>query len=180
MARSLGLLIVALVSVALGATVTPRRICTASSTSSTPSSLVARVCALRGGATERTFAMLKPDVAKDSATVNGIKAMIDGAGLTIEREERCRLSRRQCETFYAEHAERSFFPDLVRFMSSDPVIKLELSGSDAVKRWRTLLGPTNSAVAREKAPKSVRALFGTDQQRNAAHGSVSKGRNRKS
>jgi nucleoside-diphosphate kinase len=128
----------------------------------------------------RVLAMLKPDVAKDSATVNGIKAMIDGAGLTIEREERCRLSRRQCETFYAEHAERSFFPDLVRFMSSGPVIKLELSGSDAVKRWRTLLGPTNSAVAREKAPKSVRALFGTDQQRNAAHGSVSNGRNRKS
>ena len=99
MARSIGLL--ALCSVALGATVTPRRDFTASSMSSTPSSLVSRVCALRGGATERTFAMLKPDVAKDSATVNGIKAMIDGAGLTIEREERCRLSRRQWSSHQA-------------------------------------------------------------------------------
>ena len=56
-------------------------------------------------------------------------------------------------------------------MTSGPVLKLELEGPDAVARWRELIGPTNSNKARDDAPGSVRALFGTDGQRNAAHGS---------
>ena len=133
----------------------------------------ASVCRLRGGASEHTFAMLKPDIAGDEATVAACKSLISEAGLTIEREERCRLSRRDCEAFYAEHKERSFFQGLVSFMSSGPVVKMELSGKDAIKGWRTLIGPTNSNTAREQAPSSIRARFGTDQQRNAAHGSDS-------
>jgi len=115
--------------------------------------------------------MIKPDVAGNQQALTAIKAQIEGAGLTIEREERCRLSRKQCEAFYAEHKERFFFGDLVKFMSSGPVVKLELSGPNAVKKWRELIGPTNSEKARSEAPGSVRALFGTDGQRNAAHGS---------
>ena len=135
-----------------------------------------RICKLRGGAAESspeesTFAMLKPDVAGDEATVEGIKQLIAQAGLSVEREERCTLTRGDCEAFYAEHAERAFFGELVEFMSSGPVIKLELRGPDAVRKWRELIGPTNSEKAREEAPASVRALFGTDQQANAAHGS---------
>ena len=115
--------------------------------------------------------MLKPDIADDSAAVGRIKSLIEEAGLTIEREQPCLLTPEDCRAFYAEHAERSFFAELVAFMSSGPVLKLELSGPDAVKRWRDLIGPTSSAAARELAPGTVRALFGTDQQRNAAHGS---------
>ena len=70
-----------------------------------------------------------------------------------------------------EHRERHFFSELVKFMSSGPVVKLELSGDDAVKRWRALLGPTNSVKAQKEAHKWIRALFGTDGQCNAAHGS---------
>ena len=77
-------------------------------------------------------------------------------------------SRRDCEIFYAEHAERAFFGGLVSFMSSGPVVKLELSGKDAIKRWRALIGPTSSEKARVEAPSSLRALYGTDNQRNAA------------
>ena len=117
--------------------------------------------------------MLKPDIAGDEATVSAVKQLITQAGLAIEQEERCRLSRRQCEAFYAEHRERSFFRDLVSFMSSGPVVKMELSGPNAIKEWRTLIGPTNSNTAREQAPSSIRARFGTDNQRNAAHGSDS-------
>ena len=130
-----------------------------------------RVCALRGG--EHTYAMLKPDIAGNEATVSSVKEMIGKAGLTIEREECAKLSRRDCEAFYAEHKGRPFFPGLVKFMSSGPVVKLELSGPNAIKRWRELIGPTNSITAREQAPKSVRALYGLDNQRNAAHGSDS-------
>ena len=117
------------------------------------------------------FQVLTP--AEENDLVAACKSLISEAGLTIEREERCRLSRRDCEAFYAEHKERSFFQGLVSFMSSGPVVKMELSGKDAIKGWRTLIGPTNSNTAREQAPSSIRARFGTDQQRNAAHGSDS-------
>ena len=132
-----------------------------------------RLCVLRGGASnvEHTYAMLKPDIASDDAKVSAIKDMIDAAGLTIEREQKCKLSQKQCEEFYEEHRERAFFKDLVKFMRSGPVIKLELSGQNAILAWRELIGPTSTATAREKAPNSVRAQFGTDNTRNAAHGS---------
>lgn len=61
----------------------------------------------------------------------------------------------------------------VAFMSSGDVIKLELQGENAVRRWRELIGPTDSEKARKEASSSIRALYGTDNQRNAAHGSDS-------
>lgn len=122
---------------------------------------------------ERTYAMLKPDVASDPSAVAAIKELIESSGLSIEREEQSQLSREQCEVFYEEHKERPFFDGLVKFMSSGPVLKLELSGPNAIKKWREILGPTNSLKARDEAPESVRAQFGADGQRNAAHGSDS-------
>lgn len=60
-------------------------------------------------------------------------------------------------------------------MSSDFVVALELVSENAVQKWRQLLGPTNCQVARADAPQSIRALFGTEGVRNAAHGSDSPG-----
>ena len=128
---------------------------------------------LRGGEQQSTYAMLKPDIAGDAATVEAVKEMIAAAGLTLEREEACQLSAEECEAFYAEHAERPFFAALVAFVSGGQVLKMELSGDDAIAKWRALIGPTDSNKAREEAPDSVRAKFGTDNQRNAAHGSDS-------
>ena len=71
-------------------------------------------CRLRGGAKdERTYAMMKPDVCSNRKAEADIKRLIEEAGLTIVREERCRLSKAECEEFYAEHSERPFFPGLV-------------------------------------------------------------------
>ena len=71
-------------------------------------------CRLRGGATdERTYAMMKPDICSNRKAEADIKRLIEEAGLTIVREERCRLSKAECEEFYAEHSERAFFPGLV-------------------------------------------------------------------
>jgi len=123
---------------------------------------------------ESTYAMLKPDVASKKEVVAEIIKMINEAGLTVERKELCRLSKSLCKEFYAEHSERPFYNDLVDFMSSAPVLKLEVSGPDAIKTWRKLLGPTNSEKAKEEAPGSIRARFGTDGMRNAGHGSDSK------
>lgn len=58
-------------------------------------------------------------------------------------------------------------------MSSGPIVAMELMGSNVIQDWRNILGPTNSAEAREVAPNTVRAKFGSDNTRNAAHGSDS-------
>jgi len=63
--------------------------------------------------------------------------------------------------------------NLLDFMTSGPVVAMEIMGSDVIRRWREMLGPTNSEEARSQAPKSVRAIYGTDQTKNAAHGSDS-------
>jgi hypothetical protein len=70
-------------------------------------------CRLRGGANEHTYAMLKPDIGSNRKAEADVKRLINAAGLTIVREERCRLSKAECEEFYAEHSERPFFPGLV-------------------------------------------------------------------
>ncbi|MFP6605502.1 MAG: nucleoside-diphosphate kinase, partial [Myxococcota bacterium] len=72
------------------------------------------------------------------------------------------------EGFYAVHKQRPFFGDLVKFMTSGPVVVLVLQADNAIQRWRDLMGPTNSNDA---LPGTIRGDFGTDVERNASHGS---------
>lgn len=76
--------------------------------------------------------------------------------------------------FYGEHRGKHFFPTLIDFMTSDVAIGMELVRENAIAHWRKVLGPTNCQVAKETAPDSIRAQFGTDGTRNACHGSDSK------
>eukprot|EP00605_Chrysophyceae_sp_TOSAG23-4_P001433 GSChrysophyteH1.ASY1.ANO1.1561.1 assembled CDS len=94
---------------------------------------------------ERTFAMIKPDAV--------------GAG--------------HIPAILEMHADKAFFPRLKQFMTSGPVLVMILEGADAIKKWRTLLGPTSTQKALTDAPESIRAKFGTDGTQNAAHGSDS-------
>ena len=116
---------------------------------------------------QRTLAIIKPDaVANKSA--GQIIARIEASGLEIVGMKRIALDERLARGFYAVHKQRPFFADLVRFMTSGPVVVLVLEGADAIRRWRDLMGPTNSA----QAPKgTIRGDFGTDIERNATHGS---------
>ena len=107
------------------------------------------LCRLRGGAVERTYAMIKPDVAGNGRAVKHIRQLIDEAGLTIVREERCRLSKAECEAFYAEHSERPFFPSLVKFMTSGAIVKLDLEG----ERVANLLGDLPDLTHTQPKPK---------------------------
>ncbi|XP_033637852.1 nucleoside diphosphate kinase 7-like [Asterias rubens] len=117
---------------------------------------------------EKTLAMIKPDaVAKFGAIID----MIYRGGFLIVNAKMTKLSRKDAEEFYQEHVQRPFFDNLVRFMTSGPSIAMELMSNSAVTEWRRLLGPTDSSMARSEAPNSVRAKFGTDQTRNACHGS---------
>lgn len=116
---------------------------------------------------ERTFAIVKPDAVARKAT-GEILARIEASGLEIIALKRMQLDERLARGFYAVHKERPFFADLVRFMTSGPVVACVLQGENAIKRWRDLMGPTNS----KQAPKgSIRGDFGTDVERNASHGS---------
>jgi nucleoside-diphosphate kinase len=117
--------------------------------------------------TERTFFIVKPDAIR-ARTLGRILAMIEASGLTIVAGRIRRLTTDEAQRFYAVHRERPFFGDLVTFMTSGPVFVGVLEGENAIKRWRDLMGPTDS----KKAPKgTVRGEFGTDVEQNASHGS---------
>ena len=117
--------------------------------------------------TERTFFMVKPDAMR-ARVLGKILSMIEASGLTIVAGRIRHLEVGEARRFYAVHKERPFFGDLVKFMTSGPVFTGVLEGEDAIKRWRDLMGPTDS----KKAPKgTVRGEFGTDVEQNASHGS---------
>lgn len=118
-------------------------------------------------AVERTFAIIKPDAVKNKAA-GQILARIEASGLEIVAMKKIQLSEQGAKGFYAVHKARPFFADLVKFMTSGPVVALVLEGEGAIKKWRDLMGPTNS----QQAPKgTLRGDFGTDVERNATHGS---------
>jgi nucleoside-diphosphate kinase len=116
---------------------------------------------------ERTFFIVKPDAVRARA-LGKVLAMIEASGLTIVAGRIRQLTTDDAQRFYAVHRERPFFGDLVKFMTSGPVFTGVLEGEGAIKRWRDLMGPTDS----KKAPKgTVRGEFGTDVEQNASHGS---------
>jgi nucleoside diphosphate kinase len=119
---------------------------------------------------ERTLAMIKPDAVHKSSEIEDI---IQRAGFTILNKRRIHLTPEQASEFYAEHFGKLFFPSLVGYMSSGPVIALVLAREKAVQYWRELIGPTNALKAKNTHPDSLRALYGTDDQRNGLHGSDS-------
>ena len=88
---------------------------------------------------ERTFSILKPDACARSLT-GEINAMIESAGLKIVAQKRLHLTKEQAEGFYAVHKERGFFGDLVKFMTSGPVVVQVLEGDNAVVRYREIMG----------------------------------------
>jgi nucleoside-diphosphate kinase len=75
------------------------------------------------------------------------------------------------DDFYAEHKGKPFFADLSAFMQTDVVTGMELVSENAIGKFREVLGPTDTNQAKQEAPNSLRALFGTDGTRNACHGS---------
>ena len=118
---------------------------------------------------EQTLSIIKPDaVAKN--VVGQILARFETAGLRIAATKKTRLSRLDAEAFYAIHAERPFFKDIVDFMISGPVVLTLLEGENAMAKNRELMGATNPA---EAEPGTIRADFADSIDANAVHGSDS-------
>lgn len=120
-------------------------------------------------ALERTLSIVKPDAVAKNA-IGAIYARFEQAGLKIVAARMKHLSKQEAEGFYAVHRERPFFPALVNFMASGPVMIQVLEGEDAVARNRELMGATNP---KDAAPGTIRADFADSIDANAVHGSDS-------
>ena len=120
-------------------------------------------------AIERTLSIIKPDATRRDLT-GKINARFEERGLRIVAQKRLRLDKATAEQFYAVHAERPFFRDLVTFMISGPVVVQVLEGENAVAANRDIMGATNPANA---APGTIRKDFAESIEANSVHGSDS-------
>lgn len=116
---------------------------------------------------ERTISIIKPDaVAKN--VIGQIYDRFEKAGLKVVAAKMMQLSEDQAKAFYAVHAERPFYGELVAFMTSGPVMVQVLEGENAIAKNREVMGATNPA---EAAPGTIRADFAASIDENAVHGS---------
>ncbi|NHF71740.1 nucleoside-diphosphate kinase [Paracoccus xiamenensis] len=120
-------------------------------------------------ATERTLSIVKPDATKRNLT-GKIVAKFEDAGLRVVASKRIHLSPAQAGAFYAEHAERPFYGELVEYMASEPVVVQVLEGEGAILKNREVMGATDPA---EAAEGTIRKDFALSKGENSVHGSDS-------
>jgi nucleoside-diphosphate kinase len=120
---------------------------------------------------ENTFIMVKPDGVR-RRLVGEIISRLERKGLTLERVRLLSIDEDLARNHYAEHIGKPFFPDLVSFITSGPVVAMEWSGESAVSVARTVMGATNP---REAAPGTIRGDLGLEVTENLVHGSDSVG-----
>lgn len=118
---------------------------------------------------ERTLSIIKPDATTRNIT-GKINAMIEDAGLKIVAQRMIHMSKNQAEEFYAEHKGKPFFENLVKFMTSAPVVVQVLEGENAIADYRKIMGATNPDVAEEG---TIRKTFALSIDKNSVHGSDS-------
>lgn len=118
-------------------------------------------------AIERTFSIIKPD-GVEKGVIGKVIARFEAEGLKPVAIKLKRLSQAEAEGFYAVHKARPFFGDLVKFMTSGPVVLMVLEGEGAIAKNREVMGATDPKKA---APGTLRADFATDIEKNTVHGS---------
>ncbi len=118
---------------------------------------------------ERTLSIIKPDATRRNLT-GAINAKIEAAGLRIVAQKRAKWKQADAKKFYAVHAERPFYKDLVKFMTSGPIVMQVLEADNAVARYRDVMGSTNPANA---AAGTIRKDFAESIEANSVHGSDS-------
>jgi nucleoside-diphosphate kinase len=116
---------------------------------------------------ERSFVMIKPDGVAAGLTGEIIRR-IERRGFTITRLEKAVISRELAEEHYGEHAERPFFGELVEFITSGPVVKMEVEGPGAIANLRAMMGATDPA---QSPPGTIRGDFALTVGQNVIHGS---------
>eukprot|EP01084_Bolivina_argentea_P255191 429143_1 len=119
---------------------------------------------------EQTLGLIKPDSFYRS---DEIINRIISEGFTVLDKKQVNLTRQRASEFYGEHKGKGFYDELVNFMCSGPIYALKLEKSNAIKSWRTLMGPTKYEQAKKESPNCLRALFASNTTKNACHGSDS-------
>ncbi|MDP4689348.1 MAG: nucleoside-diphosphate kinase [Candidatus Nanopelagicales bacterium] len=118
---------------------------------------------------ERTLVLIKPDgVAR--GLVGEVLARIEHKGFRLIAVQLRTIPAEVAKAHYAEHAEKPFFPDLVEFITSGPLVAAVIEGPAAISAWRSMMGATNPATA---APGTIRGDLATETQYNVTHGSDS-------
>lgn len=120
-------------------------------------------------ATENTFIMVKPDGVR-RGLIGEIISRFERKGLRLEKIRTLDIDEDLARRHYAEHVDKGFFPDLLEFITSGPVVAMEWSGEGAVRAARTIMGATNPA---EAAPGTIRGDYGLEVTQNLVHGSDS-------
>lgn len=118
---------------------------------------------------QRTYIMIKPDAVK-RGLIAPIIQRFENTGLVIERLELAVLTREQAAANYVEHEGKPFYEGLIEYITSGPVVKMVLTGPEAVMVCRKLMGATNP---RDAVPGTVRGDFGLTVDANVVHGSDS-------
>jgi len=116
---------------------------------------------------ERTLSIIKPDGVRKKI-IDEINKRFEDAGLAIVNAKMIQLSKSDAEGFYAIHKDRSFFNDLVAYMTSGLVMVQILEGKNAIKLNRRIMGATNPA---EAADGTIRSDFASSIEENVVHGS---------
>ncbi|MEN2495154.1 MAG: Nucleoside diphosphate kinase [Hyphomicrobiaceae bacterium hypho_1] len=119
--------------------------------------------------TECTFSIIKPDATARNLT-GKINAVIEDAGLRIIAQKRVLWTHAQAKKFYEEHKDRSFYQELVEFMTSGPIVCQVLEGIDAISKYRKVMGATDPS---EADFGTIRKKFGKSKGENSVHGSDS-------
>jgi len=117
----------------------------------------------------KTLAMIKPEAVAEG-NIGAILDMMSKGGFKIKALKLLQLSEERAKAFYAVHAERPFYHDLVNYMISGPIIATVLEKDNAVQAFRDFIGATNPA---EAAEGTIRAIYGRSLESNAVHGSDS-------
>lgn len=118
---------------------------------------------------EKTYTMIKPDGVRNGH-IGEIVNRFERVGLTVERMELGVVSEELAKANYAEHEGKPFYEGLIAYITSGPVVKMVVSGENAVATVRKLMGATNPADA---APGTIRGDFGLTMDENVIHGSDS-------
>lgn len=122
---------------------------------------------------ELTLAIIKPHVVANPIALADIRQMIISSQFKIVCSKRKKLSQEDACNFYKEHENKFFYSRLVTFMTSGPLDLYVMARHDAIKHWRTLMGPTKVFRAQFSHPDTIRGTYGLSDTRNATHGSDS-------
>ncbi|OHS97937.1 hypothetical protein TRFO_35732 [Tritrichomonas foetus] len=119
---------------------------------------------------QHTYAMIKPGYEEYWGKV---VERITEEGMQIIQMKTMRFDNDFADQFYSEHVGKEFYPTLQKYMTSGPIVALDLAGPDAIAHWRKIIGPTKKEVALETSPNSLRALYARSTTENLCHGSDS-------